>query len=253
MAGFRPIVDLRFMDFATYALDPIVNQAAKLRYMLGGQLSVPMVARIPSGAGLQYGATHGQSLEAWFMQVPGLKVVYPSCPPDAKGLLKTAVRDDNPVMFIEHRLLYAKKTKQMVPEGDYTIPIGVADVKREGSDVTIVGIGYQMGHCLEAAEALAGEGIECEVIDPRSLSPLDVATITNSVRKTSRCVIVEEGHLRSGVGAEISAPYRNRFLNTWTPPSGAWPRSWRPYPFRPNSKNSCSPARKKSSPRSTRR
>ena len=220
MAGFRPIVDLRFMDFATYALDPIVNQAAKLRYMLGGQLSVPMVARIPSGAGLQYGATHGQSLEAWFMQVPGLKVLYPSCPPDAKGLLKAAVRDDNPVMFIEHRLLYAQKTKQMVPEGDYTIPIGVADVKREGGDVTVVGIGYQMRHCLEAAEALAGEGIDCEVIDPRSLSPLDVDTITNSVRKTSRCVIVEEGHLRSGVAAEISATIQESVFEYLDAPIG---------------------------------
>lgn len=203
MAGYRPVLDMRRVDFMLLACDQIVNQAAKLRYMLGGQVSVPLVVRAPEGGGVQNGPTHSQCLEAWFIQVPGLKVVVPSDPADAKGLLKTAIRDDNPVLFIEYRSLYGRKGP--VPDGDYTVPFGRAAVKREGKDITLIGIGSQVVNCLEAAAALAKEGISAEVVDPRTISPLDTVGLSTSVRKTGRCVIAEEGHRRGGVGAEIAA------------------------------------------------
>lgn len=202
MAGLQPIVELMTMNFAIVALDQIVNNASKIRYMSGGQLSVPLVIRGPGSAAHQLGAQHSQSLEAWFCHVPGLKVVAPALPHDAKGLLKSAIRDHNPVIFIEAQLLYS--TKGEVAEGDYTIPLGVADVKRTGSDVTIVAYSKMLLVALEAAEQLSREGLEVEVVDPRTLKPLDLQTIVASVKKTGRLVIVEEGWRFCGLGAQIA-------------------------------------------------
>ncbi len=203
MAGYRPVLDMRRIDFMMLAIDPIANQAAKLRYMLGGQVSVPLVIRAPEGGGVQNGPTHSQCLEAWFIQVPGLRVVVPSDPADAKGLLKSAIREDNPVLFVEYRSLYSLEGP--VPEGGWTTPIGEAAVKREGADITLIGVGSQARNCLEAADALAREGIDAEVADPRTINPLDVEGLAASVRKTRTCVIAEEGHRSGGVGAEIAA------------------------------------------------
>ena len=231
MAGYRPIIEIMFMDFIMLAMDPLINQAAKLRYMLGGQLSVPMVVRTPGGGGVQYGPTHSQCLEAWFMQMPGIKVVVPSDPADGKGLLKAAIRDDNPVLFVEHKMLY--KQKGPVPEGEHLVPFGQAVVKRPGTDVTLVGVGYQVVNCLRAAEALAAESISTEVIDPRTLSPLDTATIAESVRRTGRCVVVEEGHLRSGVGSEIAAAIQEEAFDYLDAPIGRVAALDAPIPFEP--------------------
>lgn len=202
MAGLHPIVELMTMNFGIVALDQIVNNAAKIRYMSGGQLSVPLVVRGPGSAAHQLGAQHSQSLEAWFCHVPGLKVVAPSTPHDAKGLLKSAIRDQNPVIFIEAQLLYG--TKGEVDEGEYTIPLGQADVKREGTDVTIVAYSKMLLVALEAAEQLSREGLDVEVIDPRTLKPLDLDTIVTSVKKTGHLVIVEEGWRFCGLGAQIA-------------------------------------------------
>jgi pyruvate/2-oxoglutarate/acetoin dehydrogenase E1 component len=202
MAGLHPIVELMTMNFGILALDQIVNNAAKLRYMSGGQLSVPLVIRGPGSAAHQLGAQHSQSLEAWFCHVPGLKVIAPATPCDAKGLLKSAIRDPNPVIFIEAQLLYS--TKGEVQEGEFTIPIGVAEVKRTGRDVTIVAYSKMLLLALEAADALSREGVEAEVIDPRTLKPLDLQTIVASVKKTGRLVIVEEGWHFCGLGAQIA-------------------------------------------------
>ena len=202
MAGLHPIVELMTFNFGILALDQIVNNAAKIRYMSGGQLSVPIVIRGPGSAAHQLGAQHSQSLEAWFCHVPGLKVIAPATPLDAKGLLKSAVRDQNPVIFMEAQLLYS--TKGEVQEGEYTIPIGQAEVKRQGKDVTIVAYSKMLLLALEVAEVLAREGIEAEVVDPRTLKPLDLPTITASVKKTGRLVIVEEGWRFAGLGAQIA-------------------------------------------------
>ncbi|CAE6762460.1 MAG: pyruvate dehydrogenase complex E1 component subunit beta [Nitrospira sp.] len=202
MAGLRPIVELMTMNFGIVALDQIVNNAAKIRYMSGGQLSVPMVIRGPGSAAHQLGAQHSQSLEAWFCHVPGLKVVAPSTPHDAKGLLKSAIRDQNPVIFIEAQLLYG--TKGEVAEGEYTIPLGRADVKRAGTDVTVVAYSKMLLVALEAAERLRQDGLDVEVIDPRTLKPLDLESIVTSVKKTGRMVIVEEGWRFCGLGAQIA-------------------------------------------------
>jgi pyruvate dehydrogenase E1 component subunit beta len=202
MAGLHPIVELMTMNFGIIALDQIVNNAAKIRYMSGGQLSVPLVIRGPGSAAHQLGAQHSQSLEAWFCHVPGLKVIAPATPHDAKGLLKSAIRDEYPVIFIEAQLLYS--TKGEVREGEYTIPIGLAEVKRAGSDVTVVAYSKMLLVALEAAEAMSREGIEAEVIDPRTLKPLDLSTIVTSIKKTGRLVIVEEGWRFCGLGAQIA-------------------------------------------------
>jgi pyruvate/2-oxoglutarate/acetoin dehydrogenase E1 component len=199
MTGMRPIVEIMFMDFMTLAMDQIVNHAAKIHYMYAGQYEVPLVVRTPAGAGRGYGASHSQSFESWLIQVPGLKVIAPSNPDDAKGLLKSAIRDNNPVIFIENKLLYPKK--QEVVESDDVIPIGVARLRRVGHDVTLVSYGRMLDHCLEAAMLLATEGLECDVIDLRTLKPLDLDTIMTSVTRTRRLVCVEEG--TGGVGAEI--------------------------------------------------
>ncbi len=202
MAGLRPIVELMTFNFGILALDQIVNNAAKIRYMSGGQLSVPMVIRGPGSAAHQLAAQHSQSLEAWFCHVPGLKVIAPATPHDAKGLLKSAIRDPNPVIFIEAQLLYG--TKGLVGDGEFTIPIGQAEVKRPGQDVTIVAYSKMLLIALEAAEELSKEGLQAEVIDPRTLKPLDLTTIVESVKKTGRLVIVEEGWRFCGLGAQIA-------------------------------------------------
>jgi len=203
MTGVRTVAELMYVDFTTCAMDQIVNQAAKMHYMSGGKLKVPLVIRTHEGGGRGNAAQHSQSLEAWFLHVPGLKVVLPSTPADAKGLLAASIRDDNPVLFIEHKLLYA--TKGMVPDGEHLIPLGQADVKRSGKDVTIVTISQMVLKTLRAAERLAGEGVEAEVIDLRTLSPLDLETILRSVRKTNRVVIAHEACRRGGFGGELAA------------------------------------------------
>ncbi len=203
MAGLHPVVELMFMDFALVAADQLVNQAAKMRYMSGGQVQMPLVVRTQQGGGRGNGAQHSQSFEAWFAQVPGWKVVTPSTPYDAKGLLKSAIRDGNPVMFIEHKLLY--NTKGEVPEGEYTIPLGKAEVKRPGRDITIVSYSRTLLHALEAAETLSKRGIEAEVIDLRTIEPVDMDSIVESVRGTARLLVVHESHANCGVGAEIVA------------------------------------------------
>jgi len=203
MVGLRPVVEMMTVNFALLAMDQIVNHAAKLRFMSGGQLKLPLVIRAPEGAGMQLGAQHSQNLESWFMHVPGLKVVAAATPYDAKGLLKSAIRDDSPVIFFEHELLYTVKGE--VPEEEYTIPIGAADVKREGRDVTIITYLRMVSVALAAANALSAEGIEAEVIDLRTLRPLDIDTLTESIRKTHRAVVVEEDWPMCGAGAEVMA------------------------------------------------
>jgi pyruvate dehydrogenase E1 component beta subunit len=204
MAGLRPIVELMTINFSLLALDQIVNCAASIRYMFGGQVTVPMVIRMPQGAGHQLGPTHSHSLEALYLHVPGLLVAVPSTPADAKGLLKAAIQDDNPVIFIEHESLYGRKGE--VPENGGAMRFGEAAVRREGDDVTIVGISRMVHTALDGAERLAEEHeIEAEVIDPRTLRPLDLDTILESVEKTNRVVIVEEGWPHGGVGANLAA------------------------------------------------
>jgi acetoin:2,6-dichlorophenolindophenol oxidoreductase subunit beta len=203
MTGLKPIFEFQFSDFATLAMEQIVNQAAKMRYMLGGAVSVPVVMRFPAGSGTGAAAQHSQSLEAWFGHVPGLKVVQPATPYDAKGLLLAAVVDPDPVLIFEHKLLY--KMKGEVPEGHYTVPIGKAALRREGRDLTIVATSIMVPRALEAAETLAGEGIEAEVVDLRTIRPMDRRTVIDSVMKTSRLLCVYEGVKTLGVGAEISA------------------------------------------------
>ncbi|MDQ6618161.1 MAG: alpha-ketoacid dehydrogenase subunit beta [Pseudomonadota bacterium] len=203
LTGMRPVLEIQFSDFVTLAMEQIVNQAAKIRFMFGGKASVPMVVRLPAGSGTGAAAQHSQSLEAWFAHVPGLKVVQPSTPHDAKGLLLAAIDDPNPVLIFEHKLLY--KTKGVVPIEPYRVPIGSARVAREGRDVTIVAGSIMMLRALAAAERLAANGIDAEVIDLRSLRPIDFDTIETSVAKTRRLVIVYEGVKTMGIGAEIAA------------------------------------------------
>lgn len=204
VTGLRPIAEIMFMDFCTIAMDAIVNQAAKMRYMFGGKAKVPMVVRCPAGSGTGAAAQHSQSLEAWFCHVPGLKVVAPSTPADAKGLLKAAIRDDNPVIFVEQKLLYRKKG--LVPQDpDFIIPLGKADIKRTGTDVTIVTYGRMLERVLNVAEEVAKDGISVEVIDPRTLVPLDKETIIESVKKTGRAIIVNEAVKTGGYAGEIAS------------------------------------------------
>jgi len=214
MAGSRPVAEMQYGDFVFCAMDQVVNQAAKMRYMSNGQIRVPMVLRLPVGAS-QRGAQHGQSSEAWFMHTPGLAVACPATPYDAKGMLIAAIRDDNPVIFLEHKLLYGAKGPRKeaaqislgteVPDGDYEIPLGTIVRRREGRDITILANMLMVHRALAAAEALAASGIDSEVIDVRCLVPLDVATVETSIRKTGRLLIVEEDHLTGGWGAEVAA------------------------------------------------
>lgn len=203
MVGMRPIAEMMFMDFILLAMEPLVNQAAKARYMFGGKATVPMVVRMPGGSGTGAAAQHSQSLETILMHIPGIKVVAPSTPYDAKGLLVSSIRDANPICFVEHKLLY--KTKGEVPDEEYSIPLGVADIKREGTDITVVASGIMVHKSLEAAETLAEEGISVEVVDPRTLRPLDVETISKSVKKTGRLLVVHEAVKTAGWAGEVMA------------------------------------------------
>jgi len=209
MVGLRPIIEFMTFNFSILATDQIINSAAKMLYMSGGQFKIPIVFRGPGGSAYQVSSQHSQAIESWYAYFPGLKVVMPSTPADAKGLLKSAIRDDDPVIFIEQERMYGMKGE--VPEDeDFTIPLGVADVKREGTDATIVARSLLVPTALKAAEELAKEGISCEVIDPRTIRPLDIETIIESVKKTNRVVVAEESHPFCGVGAEISAEIHER-------------------------------------------
>ena len=203
LTGIRTVAELMYVDFTACAMDQIVNQVAKMHYMSGGKLRIPLVIRTHGGGGRGNAAQHSQNLEAWFLHVPGLKIAMPSTPADAKGLLASAIREDNPVLFIEHKLLYA--TKGTVPDGEHLVPLGEADVKRPGRDLTIVTISHMVQKALRAALRLAAQGIEAEVIDLRTLAPLDLGTVLRSVRKTNRVVIAHEACRRGGFGGELAA------------------------------------------------
>ncbi len=203
LTGLRPVVEIMFVDFTTLASDQIVNQAAKLRYMTGGQCTVPLVIRTAMGAGRRAAAQHSQSLHAWYCHIPGLKVVMPATPGDAKGLLKSAIRDDNPVLFLEDKMMYGQKGP--IPDGDYVIPLGQACIHREGGDATLICTSSMLQPALEAAAALAADGVHVEVIDPRTLSPLDDTTLIRSAIKTGHVLVIDEGYRSFGVTAEIAA------------------------------------------------
>jgi pyruvate/2-oxoglutarate/acetoin dehydrogenase E1 component len=232
ITGMRPVAEIMFGDLTALAMDQIANQAAKIRYMFGGQASCPLVIRTPFGAGVNIASHHSQSLEAWFMHVPGLHVAVPSTPYDAKGLLKTAIRGSNPVFFCEHKLLYPVEGE--VPEQEYLIPFGKADVKKEGTDVTVVATSYMVHKALNAATTLLKDGVDAEVVDPRTLTPLDVATITGSVRKTGRVVIVSEDCRTGGVSAEIAALVAERALDYLDAPVKRVTTPDTPIPFSPS-------------------
>lgn len=231
LTGMRPVAELSYIDFTTCAMDQICNQAAKIRYMTGGQVTVPLVIRTEGGAGRASAAQHAQSLEAWFTHVPGLIVIMPSTPADAKGLLKSAIRCDDPVLFIEHKLLY--NTKGPVPEGDVATPIGKAEVKRRGTDVTIVATSRMVLETLAAAETLAASNVQAEVIDPMTLVPLDKQTILDSVARTGRLVIVHEAVRRNGFGAEIAAMVAEEALDCLDAPIVRVAAMDVPLPFAP--------------------
>jgi pyruvate dehydrogenase E1 component beta subunit len=231
ITGMRPIAEIMFGDLSALAMDQIANQVAKMRYMFGGQAKVPVVIRTPFGAGVNIASHHSQSLEAWFIHVPGLKIAMPSTPYDAKGLLKTAIRGDDPVMFFEHKLLYPIEGE--IPQEEYTIPFGVADVKREGQDVTIVATLYMVHKALSAAEILSKEGIDVEVVDPRTLVPLDKQAIVDSVKKTGRIAIVTEDCKTAGVSAEIAALVAEEALDYLDAPIKRVAEPDTPIPFSP--------------------
>ncbi len=204
MTGLRPVVDIMFGDFSGLIMDQVANQAAKIHYMSGGKLKVPMVLRTTMGAGRRSAAQHSQSLHAWYSHIPGLKVVVPSTPYDAKGLMKSAIRDDNPVVILEDKMMY-KTIKGPVPEGEYTVPLGVADVKRQGSDISLVATSSMVYVALDAAKMLEEIGVSAEVVDPRTLVPLDQQTLVESVKKTSRAIVIDEGYEQYGVTAELAS------------------------------------------------
>jgi len=231
ITGMRPVAEIMFGDLTALAMDQIANQAAKIRYMFGGQTGCPLVIRTPFGAGVNIASHHSQSLEAWFMHVPGLHVAVPSTPYDAKGLLKTAIRGDNPVFFCEHKLLYP--IEEEVPDEEYTIPFGVADVKREGTDVTIVATLFMVHKAVNAAEELEKEGISVEVVDPRTLTPLDRQAIIKSVKRTGRIVIVSEDCKTAGVSAEIAAVVAEEALDYLDAPIKRVTEPDTPIPFSP--------------------
>jgi pyruvate dehydrogenase E1 component beta subunit len=229
--GLRPIVEIMYSDFFGMAMDQVFNQAAKMRYMFGGKLSMPLTIRAPMGGRRSAAAHHSQCLEAWFMHIPGIKIAMPSNPYDAKGLLKTAVRDPNTVIFFENKMLYSMKGE--VPEGPYFGRFGEANLAREGSDVTVVAVSDMVGYSLNAAESLAAEGISVEVIDPRTIAPLDIETILTSVKKTGRLVIAHEANLTCGIGAEIAAQVGYRAFDFLQAPIERVAAKDSPVPFAP--------------------
>jgi pyruvate dehydrogenase E1 component beta subunit len=237
-AGLRPVVEIMYCDFVTVAMDQICNQAAKLHLMSGGTVRVPMVIRTPAGCGTREGGHHSQSLEAWFVHTPGLKVVMPSTPADVKGLMKTSIRDDGPVVFIQHRLLHP--VTGPVPDGEHLVPLGSADVKREGSDITVVAVSYAVVKALQAAEALAGE-ISVEVVDPRTLVPLDLDTILTSVGKTGRLLVVHEAPERGGIGSEIVRQVAEKGFDLLKAPPRVLGSRNIPMPYSPVLEDACIP------------
>jgi len=234
ITGMRPVAEIMYVDFMTLAMDQVVNQAAMLRYMSGGQVTVPLVIRTQGGAGRSSAAQHAKSLEAWFCHVPGLKVVMPSNAADAKGLLKAAIRDDNPVIFLENKLLLMSTDAEQVPDGDHVVPLGQADVKRAGGDVTVVATSRMVSRAVAVAESLADAGIEVEVIDPRSLVPLDIDAVLDSVRKTHRLVIVHEAWQRFGFGAELAAQIAHEAFDELDAPIERVAGADTPIPFAPS-------------------
>ncbi len=231
LAGMRPVVDMHFADFITVCMDEVVNQMAKIRYMFGGQCTMPLVLRAPDGIIRSAAAQHSQSLEAWFVHVPGLKVVIPSNPADAKGLLKAAIRSDDPVLYFEHKALFP--TKGPVPDGDHLTPIGKAAVVRPGRDLTVISYSMTMHRALEAAETLAGQGIDAEIIDLRTISPIDIDTIYASLAKTHRLLIVHEAVKAGGVGAEIAARVAEEAFDLLDAPIARIGAPFVPIPFSP--------------------
>jgi pyruvate dehydrogenase E1 component beta subunit len=231
LTGMRPIVDFHFSDFVTCGMDELCNQAAKIRYMFGGQVKVPLVVWCPDGGGIRAAAQHSQSLEAWFVHIPGLKVVVPSEPADVKGLIKAAIRDDDPVMFFQHKKLFAKEG--VVPEDDYIIPLGKAAVKREGADVTLLCYGSAYYLCMEAIGTLQKNEIDAEIVDLRTLKPLDMATVIRSVQKTHRAVIVHEACRTGGFGAELAARIQEELFDVLEAPVKRVAAKDVPMPFSP--------------------
>lgn len=231
VTGLRPIVDLMFMDFVCVAMDQIVNQAAKLKYMFGGTATIPLTITTAGGAGLSAAAQHSQSLEALLCHIPGLKVVYPSNPYDMKGLMAACIREDNPTVMVKHKRLLGMSA--VVPEESYMIELGTANVARPGSDVTVVAWGRMLNESLAAAEKLAADGIDCEVIDPRTLQPFDTATVTESVRKTNRAIVVHEAVRFGGLGAEIAAQIQEEAFDYLDAPVGRIGAPFSPVPFSP--------------------
>ena len=233
MTGVRPITELMFNDFALMTMDQLVNQAAKIRYMTGGQCKVPMTLRTAMGAGRSSAAQHSQSFQAIFAHIPGLKVAIPSCPRDAKGLLKSAIRDDNPVVFLEDKMMY-NDTGPVPEEEDFIIPFGVSEVKREGTDVTLVATSSMVGTCLQAADELAGSGINAEVVDPRTLFPFDAETIIESVRKTGYAVVVDEAVQRFGATGELASVITENAFDYLDAPVARIGAADLPIPFSPS-------------------
>jgi acetoin:2,6-dichlorophenolindophenol oxidoreductase subunit beta len=231
IAGMRPIVEIMYQDFTTLAMEQIVNQAAKHRYMSGGQLKVPLTIRTQGGAGWSPGAQHAQQLEAWFVHVPGLKVVFPSTPEDVRGLLWSSIYDDNPVVFFEHRTLYGIKTE--VPEEIEPIDLGSARIHREGEDVTVVATGRLVHEAIAAADELEQDGVSVEVVDPRTLLPLDEDALVDSVKKTNRCVVAHEATVRMGFGAEVAALVQERAFDYLDAPVARVGARFSPLPFAP--------------------
>jgi pyruvate/2-oxoglutarate/acetoin dehydrogenase E1 component len=235
LVGMRPVAEIMYIDFSTIAADQIANQIAKVRYMFGGKAKASLVIRTQGGAGRSSAAQHAQSLEAWYTHIPGLEVVMPSTPYDVKGLIKSSIRDDNPIIFVEHKLLYNETGP--VPEEEYLVPIGKADIKREGKDVTIVATSRMVLRALKAAEALAEDGIEAEVVDPRTLVPLDEETILQSIAKTGRLLIVHEAQKRCGFGAEIAALASEKAFYDLDAPIKRVAAANTPVPFAPKLEN----------------
>ena len=243
LTGLRPVVEIMFMDFIGCCMDQIMNQAAKIRYMFGGKMSVPMVIRTPGGAGLGAGPQHSQCLEVLFAHIPGLKVVLPSTPYDAKGLMISAIRDDNPVVFVENKVLYGAKGE--VPEEPYTIPIGKGEVKKTGEDITIVAISSMVRKALEAADELEKEGVKAEVVDPRTISPLDIEIILESLKKTGRLLIVHEAVKNYGFGAEVAAVVSEEAFDYLDAPIVRVAAPFMPVPFSKGAEDNYIPSKEK--------